>query len=368
MGKLLESEIENLAQLIRSLKNRMLPYGLAHGVAAETNGKVSDFASLIDVLAEEEALKQAFALALARWDQSDPSETFRHTRANSEPRRDVVYELLGVPSEIRYGVSAKFPIAEFGSNESEIVLADWDPWYQERKLRSSFYWDAYETVLEGQKGWDSEAVRKLDLSCTKVVSRLADPTSGFPYQAKGLVVGHVQSGKTAHFTGVVAKAIDAGYRLVIVLAGMHDILRNQTQRRLDMELVGRQNILAGRNEDTPSQMKLIDYARASDLDWNSDKFLVHQSDPWSEREIPKISRLTSSDKDYRALGQGHGEIQFAPYDQDKPLFDPENLKREHVRLVVVKKNKSRLEALAQTVGVSPVICQRKQLSITEARA
>lgn len=359
MEKLLESEVENLTQLIKSLKNRLLPYGLINGLAAETNGKVTDYASFAAVLAQEEILRQAFALALARWDQSEPSETFRRTRANTAPRRAVMYDLLAVPPEVRGHISAAFPVAGAGSNESEIVLADWEPWYQERKLRSSFYWDAYETVLLGQKGWNPEAIRKLDLSSSKVVARLSNPASEAPYQSKGLVVGHVQSGKTAHFTGVVAKAIDSGYRLVIVLAGMHDILRNQTQRRLDMELVGRQNILAGRDENTPSQIKFIDYARAGDLDWNSNKFLVHDIDPWSEPEIPKISRLTSSDKDYRALGQGLGEIQFAPHHRDKPLFDPENLKREHVRLVVVKKNKSKLEAFiedlrAQSAGLDNV--------------
>src|ERR1700704_2142204 len=54
----------------------------------------------------------------------------------------------------------------------------------------------------------------------------------------GIFVGYVQSGKTANFTGVLARAADAGYRLFIVLAGTINILRDQTQRRLDKELVG----------------------------------------------------------------------------------------------------------------------------------
>lgn len=344
---LLEAEIDNLIQLLRSLKNRTLPYGLISGASAETNGKVSDFSVLLESLSEDERLKQVFALALARWDQSDPSETFRFTKTLSEARREIIYELLGMPTEIRADFSNKFPIAAPSANESEILLADWDPWYEERDLRSSFYWDAYETVLREGRGWDNTAVRNLDLSCTKVVSRLSDPATETPYQAKGLVVGHVQSGKTAHFTGVLAKAIDSGYRLVIVLAGMHDILRNQTQRRLDMELVGRQNILAGRDESVPSQLKNIDYAKSGDLDWIRGRFLVHDVNPWSEPEVPKISRLTASDRDYRALGQGLGEIQFTPHDLEKPLYDPANLKREHVRLVVIKKNKPRLEAFIE---------------------
>lgn len=359
MAALEEAEIDNLVQLLRSLKNRTLPYGLISGAAAETNGKVSDFLTLFESLSEVERLNQVFALALARWDQSDPSETFRFTKTLSEARREVIYELLGMPAEIRANFSNKFPIAAPSANESEILLADWDPWYEERDLRSSFYWDAYETVLRESRGWESGAVRNLDLSCTKVVSRLSNPAADTPYQAKGLVVGHVQSGKTAHFTGVVAKAIDSGYRLIIVLAGMHDILRNQTQRRLDKELVGRQNILAGRDESVPSQLKSIDYARSGDLDWTRGRFIVHDVNPWSEPEVPKISRLTASDRDYRALGQGLGEIQFTPHDLEKPLYTPENLKREHVRLVVIKKNKPRLEAFiedlkAQWVGLENV--------------
>src|SRR5581483_12377082 len=81
-----------------------------------------------------------------------------------------------------------------------------------------------------------------------IVEHLADPTAQYIYQSKGLVVGYVQSGKTANFTGVIAKAIDAGYRLVIVLGGTLNLLRAQTQRRLDMELVGRENILRGAPE------------------------------------------------------------------------------------------------------------------------
>src|SRR3989304_5950078 len=54
-----------------------------------------------------------------------------------------------------------------------------------------------------------------------------------------MVVGHVQSGKTANYTGVICKATDAGYKLVVIIAGIHNILRNQTQVRIDEGFVGR---------------------------------------------------------------------------------------------------------------------------------
>ena len=53
-----------------------------------------------------------------------------------------------------------------------------------------------------------------------------------------MVVGHVQSGKTANYTGLICKAADAGYRLVIVIAGIHNNLRNQTQERIDEGFAG----------------------------------------------------------------------------------------------------------------------------------
>lgn len=78
------------------------------------------------------------------------------------------------------------------------------------------------------------AVASIDSSSTEIVANLACP--GRPGKVKGLVVGHVQSGKTANYASVIAKAADAGYRLVIVLAGMHNNLRRQTQERLVEDL------------------------------------------------------------------------------------------------------------------------------------
>ena len=53
-----------------------------------------------------------------------------------------------------------------------------------------------------------------------------------------MVMGNVQSGKTANYTGLIAKVLDAGYKLVVVLAGVHNSLRSQTQHRINEELLG----------------------------------------------------------------------------------------------------------------------------------
>ena len=78
-----------------------------------------------------------------------------------------------------------------------------------------------------------------DEATDRIVGLLEDPAKTGAWKRRGMVVGHVQSGKTANYTGVICKAADAGYRLVIVIAGIHNNLRNQTQMRIDEGFVGR---------------------------------------------------------------------------------------------------------------------------------
>lgn len=81
-------------------------------------------------------------------------------------------------------------------------------------------------------------LRELDRSTDQTLERLESPLRDGPWDRRGLVVGHVQSGKTTHYTSVIAKALDAGYQIVIVLAGIHKSLRSQTHERLDKDLIG----------------------------------------------------------------------------------------------------------------------------------
>lgn len=100
-----------------------------------------------------------------------------------------------------------------------------------------YYWQRLERYLRDAKGWPPEVVRSIDDWSLRILSRLPDPRER-SFDARGLVVGYVQSGKTANYTAVAARAADAGYRLIIVLSGIHNALREQTQFRLDQELTG----------------------------------------------------------------------------------------------------------------------------------
>lgn len=97
-------------------------------------------------------------------------------------------------------------------------------------------WSRHEAYLRSQPKWKSHQVDSVSEESLRIIARTT-PIGRPEFQCRGLVVGYVQSGKTANFTAVAARAADVGYRLIIVLSGIHDSLRNQTQRRLERELV-----------------------------------------------------------------------------------------------------------------------------------
>lgn len=106
------------------------------------------------------------------------------------------------------------------------------PWYTGPEVGDR-YWPALRSRLES--GPMAAVVGEIDQASTKVVANFADPGVR-RLKKKGLVVGYVQSGKTANYTAVMAKAADAGYRTFIVLSGMHNNLRRQTQVRITKDL------------------------------------------------------------------------------------------------------------------------------------
>lgn len=115
-------------------------------------------------------------------------------------------------------------------------------WYRPKKADDKInfrFWKRYRKYLTHIKGWAETSVDKIDTICDEIMEDIEDPTvTNRPFDRRGLVVGYVQSGKTANFMGIINKAIDSGYRIIIVLAGMHENLRQQTQERIDEEVLG----------------------------------------------------------------------------------------------------------------------------------
>lgn len=106
-------------------------------------------------------------------------------------------------------------------------------WYDATKPDTPV-WSILHEDLKGKIGEDGAST--IHRESNKVVGFLADPNVK-NLKRKGLVVGYVQSGKTANFSAVITKAVDEGYRFIIVLAGMYNNLRRQTQERLDNDVL-----------------------------------------------------------------------------------------------------------------------------------
>jgi hypothetical protein len=286
-----------------------------------------------------EKLVTRFRLTLAGWDAEPLAAWVGETDPGTEARRSLIYELLKLDEDLIECLNKTIPQAK---NDSVVISDTFEPWYPRvMGERQPFYWKHYAEYLAAQ--WDSESsVAALDLNTTRIVERLSDPERKEAHQAKGLVVGYVQSGKTANFTGVVAKAIDAGYRLVIILTGQTDLLRRQTQRRIDKELIGDENLMRGIDEDDSEARDGVDY----DGDPDRDEFVRHGGLP-SSLGFSDVYRLTTRAGDYKSLAQGISSLDFERFDPEKPLNDPVNLHRIPTRIAIVKKNKSVLTKLVK---------------------
>lgn len=119
-----------------------------------------------------------------------------------------------------------------------VVQEEFKPWLADaRRDIEPYYWDRYRQLV-GEKGFPPKVVAKLDDVTDRVLGLLENPNKAGQWDRRGMVVGHVQSGKTANYTGLICKAADAGYRLIIVIAGLHNNLRNQTQERIEEGFVG----------------------------------------------------------------------------------------------------------------------------------
>lgn len=116
------------------------------------------------------------------------------------------------------------------------------PWLKEfkaNKISNWNFWTRYKLYLSEQKGYAPAVINQLDEITDRILDNLFNPQQvNISIDKKGLVVGQVQSGKTANYTGLICKAADAGFNFIIVLAGIHNNLRSQTQSRIDEGFLG----------------------------------------------------------------------------------------------------------------------------------
>lgn len=114
----------------------------------------------------------------------------------------------------------------------------WDEYRAENAADLKF-WNRYSKYLFERKHWEKSAITKsIGNPTDMLLNAIADPNRTVAQEKRAMVVGYVQSGKTANYIGLINKALDAGYKYIIVLAGIHNNLRSQTQSRIDEEVLG----------------------------------------------------------------------------------------------------------------------------------
>lgn len=141
-------------------------------------------------------------------------------KALNEARFEVIRS-LGNASKLPPGTALRDP---------KVIDA---PWLKGTDDDFEIYWPYLKTTLEADLG---DALQSVDEASTAILQSLRPPAQQ-SFDTKGLVVGYVQSGKTTSFMSLIAKAADVGYRLIIVLAGITNNLRSQTQERFEEKLI-----------------------------------------------------------------------------------------------------------------------------------
>lgn len=119
---------------------------------------------------------------------------------------------------------------------------DHKPWLEDNpdRIKNGEYWEIYKTYLKEEENFAEAAINDIDSSTQKILAKLEDPqdASHSKWDRRGVVIGSIQSGKTANFIGLINKARDAGYKFIVVLSGTNNDLRQQTQERIDDGFIG----------------------------------------------------------------------------------------------------------------------------------
>lgn len=138
--------------------------------------------------------------------------------------KDELFEILSADlSQGRGGIT---------SISDEVV-----PWLNDERSKIKFHlWNRYKLYMD--KKDPSFPINDLDDFTDKILDMCVNPKQSGSWDRRGMVVGHVQSGKTSNYVGLINKATDAGYKLIIIIAGTMNSLRRQTQQRVDEGYIG----------------------------------------------------------------------------------------------------------------------------------
>ncbi|MDX5629989.1 MULTISPECIES: Z1 domain-containing protein [unclassified Brenneria] len=190
----------------------------------------------ITAITEERNIANALISGLANMAETP-------TRDQVEEKARQIASIFGYTGDLRNIVTEAMEsvVTRMGAGISlvDVNAKHNDQWVHKREDITWSYANAYEEFLRNE-GWPPQMVQSLSDVTNRILGHLQDPLSeGTSWNRRGLVIGHVQSGKTANYTGLIARAADAGYKFIVVIAGIHNNLRRQTQQRIDEAFIGR---------------------------------------------------------------------------------------------------------------------------------
>lgn len=146
------------------------------------------------------------------------------------------YERMKKELETHFDVKMEEGILIQGE-EQQIRDTTW--WTGESKQKTdTYYWNRYKKYIK--TSLPDDVVKTIDIDTDIVMNNIESPDIN-NFNRYGMVVGHVQSGKTANYAALICKAADAGYKFIVVIAGGINNLRNQTQERINESFIGRDN-------------------------------------------------------------------------------------------------------------------------------
>lgn len=128
--------------------------------------------------------------------------------------------------------------------KGNVIFDDYDSrqeWYSNERIENPYFWNKYKALLLANPSFNIKSINLLDEdTLPNIMNCLGNPNDKFEGKRfrRGLIIGDVQSGKTATYSGLICKAADAGYKVVILLAGITESLRQQTQERIDESIIG----------------------------------------------------------------------------------------------------------------------------------
>ncbi|WP_171230716.1 Z1 domain-containing protein [Ruegeria sp. HKCCA4008] len=169
-------------------------------------------------------------------------------------------------------LEASYSVLQRNGATVSTQFREWLP--RRQKDINFFYWERLKRYYLDRGMLPPQVVATLDRVSNEVLGYCGDPAESDPWNRRGMVIGHVQSGKTTNYSALICKAADAGYKIVILLAGLTNTLRSQTQERLDEYFIGRKSVFG---QVVTEPMPIVQYA--------------------SEKRFP--ARGTSRDKDFR---------------------------------------------------------------------